>query len=73
MKPLRPKGIWVTRKKRDLTERLKKWHITSIVHVWPSNDRIEHTIIGYGCACGAEVETTDDGYLIKHNALDGRE
>lgn len=59
-------------RKRNLTERLKNWRVTAIAHVWPANDQIEHALFGYGCACGAEVEVVADGYLIKHNALDGR-
>lgn len=66
----------------DLTARLnarqKQWHVTVVVHSWPSNDLIEHAIFASGCSCGAEVEEGKmaDGspcWLIKHNALDGRE
>lgn len=62
----------------DLTSRLKRWHVTTIIHSWPSNDLIEHTIFGDGCSCGAEVKEDKmaDGspcWVIHHNALDGRE
>jgi len=72
----------VTNQPIDITARLdarqKKWHVTVVVHSWPSDDLIDHAIFARGCSCGAEIEESKmaDGspaWLIKHNALDGRE
>jgi hypothetical protein len=51
------------------------------VHVYPSNDLIEHEREGTECICGPDVEyadpdtgeTYEKGPLVIHHALDGRE
>jgi hypothetical protein len=48
------------------------------VHVLPIDDLIEHEDEGDQCPCGPRIEPVkaDDGsvgWLISHNALDGRE
>lgn len=40
-------------------------------HVYPLNDLREHETEGVDCWCNPEVD--DDGQLITHNSLDGRE
>lgn len=61
----------------ELAGRRKDWLITRIAHIYPRNDLVEHTLFSTGCVCGAEVELResgpDKGYVITHNALDGRE
>lgn len=47
----------------------------SRVHVLPLNDLIDHET-SEDCVCGPEVElvsAVDDGWLISHHSLDGRE
>ena len=48
------------------------------LHVVPVDDLIEHITTGEDCPCGPETEAVerDDGsmgWLVVHNALDGRE
>jgi len=46
------------------------------VHVYPLNDLVEHDIEGEDCVCGPDVELVsaiDDGWLVTHHSLDGRE
>lgn len=62
----------------ELASRRKNWALIHIVHIHPKNDQVEHTIFGTGCVCGAEVEerqfgSGQKGYVISHNALDGRD
>jgi hypothetical protein len=52
----------------------------STVHVLPVNDLIEHYSNGEDCPCGPTVEFVppedgdhEDGWLITHHSLDGRE
>lgn len=50
-------------------------------HVIPVDDLIEHDTDGGDCVCGPDVlyvdpetgETFDDGPLVVHSSLDGRE
>lgn len=44
-------------------------------HVYPINDLKEHHTDGVGCECNPKMERNenDDGWLIVHNAWDGRE
>ena len=43
------------------------------VHVWPIDDLIDHDLDldGAGCPCGPRVE--EDGDVVIHHSLDGRE
>ena len=46
------------------------------VHVYPVNDLIEHELDGEGCVCGPVleyVEGEEDGWVVSHASLDGRE
>lgn len=51
----------------------------SPVHVWPSEDLLEHDLDDEGgCICGPAVEPVEGqngyiGWLITHHSLDGRE
>jgi hypothetical protein len=52
----------------------------STIHVLPVNDLIEHYANGEDCPCGPTVEfvppedeSQEDGWLITHHSLDGRE
>ena len=42
------------------------------VHVEPVNDLAEHVIDGARCWCQPQVEEVLGGWIVKHNALDGR-
>jgi hypothetical protein len=52
--------------------------IRNVVHVLPVGDLIEHQEHGFGCVCGPKVECEFDvcgchaGWVVVHNALDGR-
>ena len=48
------------------------------IHVLPENDLIEHDTDGEDCPCGPVTEPVERedgsmGWLVVHNALDGRE
>lgn len=50
----------------------------STVHVLPISDLVDHEDEGTDCVCGPAVECVQnedgpDGWLIVHNALDGRD
>ena len=45
----------------------------STIHVLPIDDLVEHEDVGDGCVCGPDVEYLDEGKLVKHHSLDGRE
>lgn len=52
--------------------------VGSQVHVYPTDDLIEHELVGDGCVCGPQPEAVkcDDGsveWIIAHHSLDGRE
>jgi hypothetical protein len=47
------------------------------IHIYPTEDWIEHDVDGYHCACGPRVEYYDDetgehypAPLVIHNAID---
>lgn len=44
----------------------------SVVHVEPVGDLAEHVLEGELCWCQPVVERYMAGFIIKHNALDGR-
>lgn len=49
-----------------------------IVHVYPTNDLIEHDTNGGDCICGTTTEPVERedgsyGWLELHHSLDGRE
>ena len=44
----------------------------NIVHITPVDDEIEHQHFGFGCVCGPTVECVPDGWVVVHEALDGR-
>jgi hypothetical protein len=44
-----------------------------IVHVYPTDDIMEHEVDGEPCACCPRVEAVGDGIVVMHDALDGRE
>lgn len=41
------------------------------IHVYPVNDLCEHDTWGTDCVCGPRVE--ENGMLVLHHSLDGRE
>lgn len=41
------------------------------IHTYPLNDLREHEVDGKPCWCNPRIE--EDGDLIVHNAMDGRE
>ncbi|MCU1500571.1 MAG: hypothetical protein JWM47_4524 [Acidimicrobiales bacterium] len=44
------------------------------VHVFPLEDVVEHDTNNFDeCICGPEVQYLDDGCIVIHHALDGRE
>jgi hypothetical protein len=42
-------------------------------HVLPTNDLIEHERPGDDCLCGPDVEFVENGVVMVHHSLDGRE
>lgn len=52
--------------------------MSDTIHVLPVNDLIEHEDEGEDCPCGPRVEAVfredgSNGWIVVHNALDGRE
>ena len=51
---------------------------SDVVHVYPVDDLVEHDLEGEDCVCGPTVEAVfredgSNGWVVKHNSLDGRE
>ena len=43
------------------------------IHVYPVNDKYEHTLEGKDCMCVPRVELEGATLIIIHNSYDGRE
>ena len=44
----------------------------NIAHVTPVEDLCEHDLHDFRCVCGPRVEYVEDGWVVVHQALDGR-
>lgn len=44
-----------------------------LVWVYPENDRVAHDVESDDCICGPTVEFLDEGTMLSHHSLDGRE
>jgi hypothetical protein len=44
----------------------------NIAHVTPVDDEIAHDLRDFRCVCGPKVEFVFEGWVVVHQALDGR-
>jgi hypothetical protein len=46
----------------------------TVAHAVPVNDLIEHDTENFDeCICGPDIEYVEDGKIVVHHSLDGRE